>query len=605
MANFTPSKKTAQDFNNGVEYIDYDAESETMGDAVKAETINNVIKSQLWTQALATNPVDNSEANNVGTASIELATMVDGTPRLKVKNIKGEQGVQGKKGDTGDTGNGISSTTISYATSTLGTTPPTTGWQSTIPTVAKGSYLWTRTVITYTNALQSISYTSAYQGKDGTNSGVTGVKGANETVYRTGNVNITTDDIGASTKETAQKNLYNLGAYDTFVSNGDGTVTITRQTGDLKVDSVSGSETTWNANNGYRIVRFNLIDAETFSGQHDIKANIKTEDNNVLYNSTFDYPAISSVDEQKKIIICVGGITTNSELDAYFSKSPVHVQYKLGASYTETVIEQQPIHTLNQEGEQRLREEWSKGLNCIVEPSTNWGQYNIDIGYAYLKPNKTYYLIGYEYTNVGGSKIHLKRKTDNYDFTSYANYGFNLANGGTISTAVSGFTEGLYLVQLQATYSNVTIGQAMLNEGDHAYPYEPYYGEIIRKKDLTPIQYTSNSFHVQNQMDTVVEYFRSSNGTSWFRIWASGWKECGGVVKRANIENGISTITLFTSFASANYTLLITTQRTSGTTTNTSIRELGYANKTISQFTVYRSTNSDYDAGFDWYACGY
>lgn len=164
MANFTPSKKTAQDFNNGVEYVDGVGDIE--GDAVNAESINNVIESQLWTQALATNPVDNSEADNVGTASIELSTMSDGTPRLKVKNIKGKQGNQGIQGAKGDTGNGISSATISYATGTSGTTAPSSGWQSTVPFVSQGSYLWTRTVTTYTNGTIKTSYSSAYQGKD-------------------------------------------------------------------------------------------------------------------------------------------------------------------------------------------------------------------------------------------------------------------------------------------------------------------------------------------------------------------------------------------------------------------------------------------------------
>ena len=37
------------------------------------------------------------------------------------------------------------------------------------------------------------------------------------------------------TEENSAKNLYNLGVYDTFVSNGDGTVTITRKTGYLQL----------------------------------------------------------------------------------------------------------------------------------------------------------------------------------------------------------------------------------------------------------------------------------------------------------------------------------------------------------------------------------
>ena len=55
-------------------------------------------------------------------------------------------------------GRGVKSTTVEYQASTSGTTVPTGTWSSTIPTVAQGSYLWTRTVITYTDNTQSTSY---------------------------------------------------------------------------------------------------------------------------------------------------------------------------------------------------------------------------------------------------------------------------------------------------------------------------------------------------------------------------------------------------------------------------------------------------------------
>lgn len=55
-------------------------------------------------------------------------------------------------------GRGVASTTVEYQASTSGTTVPTGTWSTTIPTVAAGSYLWTRTVITYTDNTQSTSY---------------------------------------------------------------------------------------------------------------------------------------------------------------------------------------------------------------------------------------------------------------------------------------------------------------------------------------------------------------------------------------------------------------------------------------------------------------
>lgn len=91
MADFIPNKKETTDFNKGVQYQN--------GDGVQAQTINNLIESQLYTQSLATNTPNSSEANNVGTPSVEIE-VVDGTPRLVFKNLKGEQGIQGEAGNS-------------------------------------------------------------------------------------------------------------------------------------------------------------------------------------------------------------------------------------------------------------------------------------------------------------------------------------------------------------------------------------------------------------------------------------------------------------------------------------------------------------------------
>lgn len=56
-------------------------------------------------------------------------------------------------------GRGVASTTVEYQASTSGTTVPTGTWSSTPPkTTADKPYLWTRTVITYTDNTQSTSY---------------------------------------------------------------------------------------------------------------------------------------------------------------------------------------------------------------------------------------------------------------------------------------------------------------------------------------------------------------------------------------------------------------------------------------------------------------
>ena len=74
------------------------------------------------------------------------------------QGIQGPQGVQGVKGTDGK---GIKSTSITYQAWDNGTNAPpsNSGWSSTPPkTTASKPYLWTRTVITYTDNAQSTSY---------------------------------------------------------------------------------------------------------------------------------------------------------------------------------------------------------------------------------------------------------------------------------------------------------------------------------------------------------------------------------------------------------------------------------------------------------------
>lgn len=75
--------------------------------------------------------------------------------------------IKGADGADGQNGVGIQSTVITYQASISGTTPPTGTWSSSIPTVADGSYLWTRTVLTYTNSTSSTFYAVSKMGKQG------------------------------------------------------------------------------------------------------------------------------------------------------------------------------------------------------------------------------------------------------------------------------------------------------------------------------------------------------------------------------------------------------------------------------------------------------
>lgn len=72
----------------------------------------------------------------------------------------------------GEEGTGVDSSSVMYATSEDGSTPPSgeNDWSATFPSsIAEDEYLWTRTIITYTDASTSTSYSVSHNGKNGSN----------------------------------------------------------------------------------------------------------------------------------------------------------------------------------------------------------------------------------------------------------------------------------------------------------------------------------------------------------------------------------------------------------------------------------------------------
>lgn len=76
-----------------------------------------------------------------------------------IQGEKGDQGIQGPQGNTGATGNGVKSTAVTYQASASATSAPTGTWSdSPVTTSASLPYMWTRTIITYTDNTTSTSY---------------------------------------------------------------------------------------------------------------------------------------------------------------------------------------------------------------------------------------------------------------------------------------------------------------------------------------------------------------------------------------------------------------------------------------------------------------
>lgn len=197
--------------------------------------------------------------------------------------------------------------------------------------------------------------------------------------------------------ENSPKSLYNLGAYDTYVDNGDGTVTVTRKT---------------------------------------------------KYGDS---------------------ITEQTEAET---------------SYTEKVILDQPIHTLDVNGEQFVRDEWEKGLN-LFNGVWEQGTFDPDGGdipvVSGVRSPKMRLDAGVYNLSLSGA--------DEQNIYIFNNDGsikqeIDWAEIGTFTLSESGIISIVCRKSDNSDISPEDIQNTMLVKGSHVYAYQPYNGAIVHEKQL-------------------------------------------------------------------------------------------------------------------------
>lgn len=78
-----------------------------------------------------------------------------------------KDGQDGSQGPKGEDGTGITSHQVRYQLSTSGSTVPTGSWLQDPPPAEKGKYMWTRTIISYSDGSSSTAYSTSYFANDG------------------------------------------------------------------------------------------------------------------------------------------------------------------------------------------------------------------------------------------------------------------------------------------------------------------------------------------------------------------------------------------------------------------------------------------------------
>ena len=134
--------------------------------------------------------------------------------------------IKGEKGDTGIPAT-ILSRSVTYQIGSSGTIEPSGSWQSTVPEVPQGKYLWTRTMLQFNTGDPIAWYSVAYAGINGTGA-VSTVAGISPD--ETGNVSLTAENVGAR-PNTWTPSASEVGA----IPNTNGAVTRAKLASDAKV----------------------------------------------------------------------------------------------------------------------------------------------------------------------------------------------------------------------------------------------------------------------------------------------------------------------------------------------------------------------------------
>lgn len=436
MAEFTPAKKLASDFNGGQEY--------EQNDGVSPSDWNNLIESALYTQeqadsvvSLATNQPDTSLADNVGTPTVTIEDTDDGK-QFKFANLKGE-------------------TPNVSATATVGNTVGT-------PSVT----------VTKTGNGENTVFNFDFENIKG-ETGATGASSINSALVTNvdGDSEVNTFSQKFIKGGAQAKNYYNLGAYDTYVSNGNGTGTVTVGT---EIEGFDGSEK-WSYHSGlngrfYRPLKQKSKANNAGATTQFVKINQPlnlgtfTKDNSLYVVNDVVYIRYDAAN---------GNI---NEFKKWLSQNPLVIQYATVSSYSYNVIENYPIRPANQEEELYWHEEWRKGLNLITNivsgtemNSTNGGTLNNPLWYTT------------DYIEVSPQTVYTQSGFSSNSVCFYDENKVFISSTITEQIIPPANCRYIRLNSLIAGYST-----PMLVKGSHPYPYELYHGGIVREKDLSGIQ---------------------------------------------------------------------------------------------------------------------
>lgn len=147
----------------------------------------------------------NTDMSDIPDAYIGVCTTTASSAPTTASSYKWYQ-YKGAKGDTGAAAV-VTGSSVNYMVADSGTIVPSGSWESTVPNVPQGKYLWTRTRVTFNSGSTITSYSVTRMGLDGSGS----VASVNEySPDENGNVTVTASGIQTEDGYSVQSHLDNV-----------------------------------------------------------------------------------------------------------------------------------------------------------------------------------------------------------------------------------------------------------------------------------------------------------------------------------------------------------------------------------------------------------
>ena len=363
-----------------------------------------------------------------------------------------------------------------------------------------------------------------------------------------------------------EKNLYHLGAYDSVSGN-----VITRQTGYIVLDG--SSDENWASYDTGFWAYITIDDITPTASQQELGQFIVSRGNVVTIHTMINTSSDIQIGLDNKLLNIrpnVSDVNTLNSFIQWLSQNPIIIQYKLATPYTEEIIENQPLNTLDQSGSQWLRSEWEKGLNLYYKNNYTISKYgqtlvandsSITLNGTNTKGSDNY-LPFYPFRDLEVGKTYTLKLSDTTGFVLdcwFEGWRYMTDSNGLLTIYL---TQGLketdswrIVTPTDSSFKNTLIN-IMINEGSHAYPYQEYKGQIVREKQLNDqivkVKIFSGDTSTFNDFKSWVEsnneriisimyYDRASGDNNYYNvIFGSG----GGIYKYINSEGTFDNVSL-------------------------------------------------------------